>query len=105
LVRWQIAHKGPTLDELEPDWENHDRFIAPSYLNVGGGASVSFMRSADIHVLWMTTVSGKNGAHRARMLAVGASWSFGGGLGAFGRTGSPQRSHPLSRSFTPRLRD
>jgi hypothetical protein len=80
LVSWQIAHKGPTLQELEQDWRNHDRFIAPSYLNIGGGASLTLMPSADIFALWVATVTGKNGAHRARTLAVGTTWSFGGGL-------------------------
>jgi len=94
LVRWQIAHKGPTLEELEHDWTNHDRFIAPSYLNLGGGATVSLTRSADIYALWVTTVSGKNGAHRARTLAVGASWSVGGGFGGLGTRASSSRSRP-----------
>jgi hypothetical protein len=84
LVRLQISHKGPTLDELEEDWTNHDRFIAPNYLNLGGGTSVSLTPSTDVYALWVTTVSGSNGAHRARMLAVGASWSFGGSLGGLG---------------------
>jgi serine/threonine protein kinase len=34
--------------------------------------------------LWISTLSGKNGAHAARSLAVGASWSFGGGFSGFG---------------------
>lgn len=84
LVNWQMAHKGPTLQELEHDWANHDRFIAPNYLNVGGGASVSLTRSADLFALWVTTVSGRNGAHRAQTLSVGANWSFGGGFGGLG---------------------
>jgi len=95
LVRLQIAHKGPTLEELEEDWTNHDRFIAPNYLNLGGGTSVSLTRSTDVYALWVTTVSGSNGAHRARTLAVGARWSFGGGFGGLGgRPSSPQLSAP-----------
>jgi hypothetical protein len=104
LARWQFAHTGPVLAELEHDWTHHDRFIAPSYLNLGGGASVSLTRSADIDVLWVATVSGKNGAHRARTLAVSATWSFGGGFGALGRTSPSRRSNPMSRSFTHRPR-
>jgi hypothetical protein len=96
LVRLQISHKGPTLEELEPDWVNHDRFIAPNYLILGGGPSVSLTQSTDVYALWVTTVSGSNGAHRARTLAVGASWSFGGGFGGLGAHAKPsQRSHPM----------
>jgi hypothetical protein len=102
LVRWQIAHTGPALEELAHDWTNHDRFIAPSYLIAGGGASLSLTSSVDIDVLWITTVSGKNGAHRARTIAVGASWSFGGSFRALGGTSPSQRWHPISRSLTPR---
>ena len=103
LVRLQIAHKGPTLAELEPDWVNHDRFIAPNYLELGGGASVPLTQSTDVYALWVTTVSGSNGAHRGRTLAVGASWSFGGGLGGLGAGASPSpRSRPMPRSPRPR---
>jgi hypothetical protein len=95
LVRLQISHKGPTLEELEPDWVNHDRLIAPNFLNLGGGTSVSLTQSTDLYALWVTAVSGSNGAHRARTLAVGVSWSFGGGLGGLGaRPSSPQLSVP-----------
>jgi hypothetical protein len=103
LARWQISHKGPTLAELEPDWVNHDRFIAPNYLELGGGASVSLTRSADVYALWVTTVSGSNGAHRERTLAVGASWGFGGGLGGLGAGARPsQRSRSMPPSPEPR---
>jgi hypothetical protein len=96
LARLQISHRGPTLAALEPDWVNHDRFIAPNYLELGGGASVSLTQSADVYALWVTTVSGSNGAHRERTLAVGASWSFGGGLRGLGAGARPsQRSHPM----------
>jgi hypothetical protein len=51
LMNRQIRHRGPSLAELTPDWENHDRFIAPSYFNVGGGASISVSKSTDIYAL------------------------------------------------------
>jgi hypothetical protein len=103
LVGWQIAHKGPTTAELAPDWKNHDRFIASSYLNLGGGASVSLTQSADVYALWVAAVSGESGAHVSRTLAIGATWTFGGGLGGLNaHVSSSQRSHPMSRSFTPR---
>jgi hypothetical protein len=103
LARLQVSHRGPTLAELEPDWVNHDRFIAPNYLELGGGTSVTLAQSADVYVLWVGTVSGSNGAHRAQTLAAGVSWSFGGGLGGLGAGASPSpRSHPMQRSPGPR---
>ncbi len=84
LVGLQIRHQGPSLSELSADWENHDRFIAPSYLNVGGGAAVTVTGTTDVYALVVATVSGSNGAHRARTLAVGVSfglWSRLRGLG------------------------
>src|SRR4030095_1712887 len=67
LVNWQVRHQGPTLDQLAPDWVDHDRFIAPSFVNVGGGTSVSFMRSAEVYAVYVVTVAGSNGAHRGRL--------------------------------------
>jgi len=92
LFRWQIAHTGPELSELEHDWTHHDRFIAPSYFNVGAGTSVSLTRSTDLDFLWIRTVSGRNGAHRARLLSVGATWSFGGSLAGLGIGGALEQS-------------
>jgi hypothetical protein len=84
LTSWQIRHKGPTIQELAADdWPGHDRFIVPSYFNVGGGMSLSVTRSTEIYAVWIGTVSGRNGAHVGRMLAVGTSWGFGGGFGGF----------------------
>jgi hypothetical protein len=87
LMDWQIRHQGPSLDELDADWVDHDRFIAPSYLNLGGGMSVSLTRSTDIYALWIPTVSGSNGAHRARTLAIGITLGVGSGLRGLGGTG------------------
>ena len=91
LVNSQVRHQGPSLDELSDDWENHDRFIAPSFLNLGGGASFSLTRSADIYALWIVTVSGSNGAHRGRLIAAGTTWAFGRGLSGMVGSGKP---HP-----------
>jgi len=77
LAAWQVRHQGPSLDQLAPDWVHHDRFIAPSYVNVGAGVSLSLTRSMDVHVLWVGSAAGSNGAHRARTLAIGASFGFG----------------------------
>src|SRR5262245_10575334 len=81
LMNWQIRHQGPTLDRLADDWVDHDRFIAPSFLNVGGGASVSVTHSADVYVVYVATVAGSNGAHRGRLIAAGTTWGFGRTLG------------------------
>lgn len=86
LLGWQIAHKRPTVAELEPDWRNHDRFVNSSYLNVGGGASLSLTRSIEIYAVLAGTVRGNRGAHVARILAIGVSRRFGGGgLPSLGR--------------------
>ena len=90
LVAWQIRHQGPSLDQLAPDWVNHDRFIAPSYVDAGAGISLSLTRSMDVHALWVGTAAGSNGAHRARTLAIGTSFGFGSHLHGLG--GATQES-------------
>jgi hypothetical protein len=96
LAEWQIRHSGPSLAELAPDWINHDRFIAPSYTHVGGGASLSMTRTTELFALFVGTVAGSNGAHRQRTLALGVSVSLGSGLhGLGGGTGS---AHPAGHS-------
>jgi hypothetical protein len=81
LVNWQIRHQGPTIARLSDDWVDHDRFIAPSYFNLGAGTSVSLTRSADVYAIYVATVAGSNGAHRGRLIGVGTTWGFGGALG------------------------
>src|SRR5262245_50649841 len=68
LGAWQVRHEGPTVQELTVDWRHHDRFMAPTYTTAGVGASVA-VRNADVYALWLGTVSGNTGAHRARTLA------------------------------------
>jgi hypothetical protein len=105
LMNRQIRHQGPSLDELAADWEHHDRFIAPSYVNLGGGVSVSVAGSTDVYALWVATVSGNNGAHRARTLALGITLGLRSGLqglGGAGNSASPARRD--SRRFTKRFR-
>jgi hypothetical protein len=83
LASWQFRHKGPTIAELAADdWLGHDRFIVSSYVNAGGGVTLPITRNTDVQAVWIATVSGKDGAHVARMLAVGVSWAFGSGSGA-----------------------
>lgn len=84
LASWQFAHKAPTIAQLAPIWRIHDRFIVPNYFNVGVGTSFELSASTELHALWVGTVSGRGGAHIARMFSVGATWSFGGGWGGFG---------------------
>jgi hypothetical protein len=91
LMNQQIRHQGPSLDELAADWVNHDRFIAPSYINLGGGTSVSLTRSTEIYALWVATASGSNGAHRERTLAIGITLGMGSGLRGLGGTGGSTR--------------
>jgi hypothetical protein len=86
LLGWQFRIKGPLAPELAPVWANHDRFIVGNYFNAGGGTTISVTRSIDVYGVWISTVSGKNGAHASRSLAVGVSWGFGGGFSGFGDT-------------------
>jgi len=103
MGNWQIRHKGPLPLDLIDNWVNHDRFIVSSYVNVGGGTTVSLTRSTDIDAVWIATVSGRSGAHVARLFAVRATWSFGGSFGGFGPPSSPsQGSHALPRSRSAR---
>lgn len=87
LLGWQFRIAGPIAKDLTHDealWRDHDRYIVANYLNAGGGATISVTRSIDIYGVWISTLSGKNGAHASRSLAVGASWGFGGGFAGFG---------------------
>ena len=102
LVNRQIRHQGPSLDELAADWEHHDRFIAPSYLNVGGGVSLSVTGSTDVYALWVSAVSGNNGAHRARLLAFGMTVGIGPrlhGLGGIGTSPAVRNSRRFMMRF------
>jgi hypothetical protein len=104
MASWQIRHKGPTILQLaDHDWSGHDRFIVSSYFNVGGGVTVGLTRNTELHAVWIATISGKSGAHQARMLAVGSSWSFGSGMGDFASaaalTTERSRSNLPAREF------
>ncbi|HMF95183.1 MAG TPA: hypothetical protein VKE96_12845 [Vicinamibacterales bacterium] len=104
LVDWQIRHSGPTLAELAPDWVHHDRFIAPSYTSIGGGASVLVTRSTDVFAVFDATAAGSNGAHRQRTLVLGVSLSLRSRLHGLGgandsvRQMSPDASRVMARS-------
>lgn len=90
LAGWQIRHQGPSVQALTVDWEHHDRFIAPSYTNLGVGASVP-IGGVDVYALWLGTVQGSNGAHRARTIAAGVTFAFGSRLSGLG---SPSATVP-----------
>jgi len=93
LVGEQIRHQGPSVQELTVDWEDHDRFIAPSYTNLGVGASVP-IGGVDVYALWLGTVRGSNGAHRARTIAAGVTFAFASRLRGLG---SPSATAPELR--------
>lgn len=104
IATWQFRHKGPTVTELhDADWNGHDRFIVSSYFNLGAAASFYLTRRTELEVVWVANVSGKSGAHRSRMLAVGTSWSFGKGAGGWGGFAAlkdrPFQSTPRGREF------
>ena len=84
ILAWQVRNKGPLAPELAADWEHHDRYIIGDFFNAGAGLTIATTRSLDISAVWLQTISGKNGAHRARLFTVGATWSFGGGLSLSG---------------------
>jgi hypothetical protein len=92
LANWQIKHSGPSLAQLAPDWVNHDRFIAPSYVNLGGGPSLSLTRSTDLFALLVATAAGSNGAHRERTIAVGVSVALNSGLHGLGGANASRRA-------------
>ncbi len=99
LAAWQFRHSGPTLPQLaDDDWLGHDRFIVSSYFDAGGGLTLSLTRNTELHAMWIATVSGRSGAHRGRMLAIGTTWTFGRGAAGFAGMAvlrrEPSRSAP-----------
>ena len=100
LAGWQIRHHGPSVQELTVDWEHHDRFIAPSYTNLGVGASVP-VAGVEIYALWLGTVQGSNGAHRARTIAAGVTFAFGSRLRGLGSPSAtvPEAPRPSGDGF------
>jgi hypothetical protein len=91
IAGFQIRHTGPTLAQLAPDWVNHDRFIAPSFVNLGGGPSISLTRSTDLFALLVAAVAGSNGAHRQRTVAAGVSIALHSGLHGLGGANASRR--------------
>jgi hypothetical protein len=80
ILAWQLRNKGPLAPQLAADWANHDRYIVGNFFNAGAGLAILMTPSLEVSAVWIQTVSGKNGAHRARLFTVGTTWSFGGGF-------------------------
>jgi hypothetical protein len=97
LASWQFAHDAPTVEQLAPIWPIHDRFIVPNYLQAGAGASIELTRTTEVHALWIAAVSGRGGAHIARVLSLGVTWRFGGGLGYL-KNSSSESNRPVEVS-------
>lgn len=84
LLDWQFRNKGPLAPELAADWTHHDRFIVGNFFDAGAGLTIACTESIDVSAVWLQTVSGKNGAHAARVFNASVTWSFGGGFTGFG---------------------
>lgn len=78
---WQLMRDGllTPLPVDSPYHENHDRLTRASYLQLGGGATVSLTRRVDLVVTAFTTVRGTN-LHSMTGVITGMSWRFGGTL-------------------------
>ena len=94
MTIWQLRHKAPAPAEFFDDWVIHDRFMVSSYTNIGAGATISLTPSTDVYAVGMATVSGKYGAHIARLLTVGVTWSFGGRFEGFGAANASRPAGP-----------
>ncbi|HET7747219.1 MAG TPA: hypothetical protein VFM29_07950 [Vicinamibacteria bacterium] len=96
LARWQVTHGGLDLEDMRrhPDFfRTHDRAARTNYFNVGLGASCQLGTAWDVFAIFIKTISGEN-AHQSRSLALGATFSFGGGFG--GGPASPANSPPAA---------
>jgi hypothetical protein len=104
LLGWQFRLAGPLASEFPADdWVSHDRFIVGDYFNAGGGTTIALTRSLELYGVWVATLSGKNGAHVARLLSVGATWTFGGNFGGFSASiAHPNQSARASSRATSR---
>ena len=65
--------------ELGP---HHDRIGRIDMLDVGGGVQVSVTKSVEVFGSYMKSLAGRNTHALDRAVTVGASWSFGRGLGS-----------------------
>ena len=72
---------------------HHDRIGRIDLLDVGAGVQVSLTPSLDLFGSYMKSLAGRNTHALDRALTIGASWSFGRGLGALMLSGDsiPQK--------------
>lgn len=75
---WDGLQLGPMTDHYHLQ-ANHDRFAQSSYLNAGGGVSVSLSSRVDLGVTGFTTVSARN-FHALKAIVTSLTWKFGGGF-------------------------
>lgn len=75
---WNGLQVGPITDHLHLR-TNHDRFTQSSFLNVGGGLSLSLSPRVDLGLTTLTTVSARN-FHALEALVTNLTWKFGGGF-------------------------
>jgi hypothetical protein len=75
LAYWAQTHGGIDIPvpRNSPLFPFHDKLAAERYVNVGGGISWEFSRSADVSLFYVTAVHGRNG-HK---LDEGLNISFG----------------------------
>jgi hypothetical protein len=82
LAAWQRTQEGLNhpLDNILPNYEEfHDRAARANFIRLGGGATFAVSRSLDLHVDYISTVSGIN-THAARGITVGISRRFSRGF-------------------------
>jgi hypothetical protein len=76
LGSWQDAHGGieVPIPRSHPLFRYHDQLGAESFLNLGGGASISLTERVDAFVVYMTGVRGRNGHKVEDAFTLGASY-------------------------------
>ena len=76
VVLWQDTHGGidVPVPPSHPLFDHHDQIAEESFLNVGAGLACSLTDRIDIHALYLTSVSGKNGHKLDTGLTVGLSY-------------------------------
>lgn len=74
--------------ELAP---HHDRIARVDMLDVGVGMQVTLSRSLDVFGSYVSTAAGRNGHALDRGITLGASWSFGRGIGKLLASAEPRK--------------
>ena len=89
LAAWQIRHQGPSVNQLAVDWEHHDRFIAPSYTNLGVGVSVLDRWRRCLRLVDGVQPQEAMARTVRRTIAAGVTFGFGSRLSGLGGPLSP----------------